>query len=137
MGRFAPTWTCFGYLRRLTYPVEMKPKSIHSPEYRALLEWLRKCRKKRDLTMRDVGPLLGLPHSWVQKTESGERRLDVAEYVRLCHVLGADPGEGLGVVEANLGPYTPAADASLKAVFGGKACVNMFEMTKLVSKHLS
>ncbi len=28
------------------------------------------------------------------------------------------------------------ADASLKAVFGGKATVNMFEMTKLVSKHL-
>ena len=29
------------------------------------------------------------------------------------------------------------ADAALKAVFGGKATVNMFEMTKLVSKHLS
>ena len=29
------------------------------------------------------------------------------------------------------------ADAALKAVFGGKAVVNMFEMTKLVSKHLS
>lgn len=29
------------------------------------------------------------------------------------------------------------ADAPLKAVFGGKAVVNMFEMTKLVSKHLS
>jgi chromatin remodeling complex protein RSC6 len=28
------------------------------------------------------------------------------------------------------------ADASLKAVFGGKASVNMFDMTKLVSKHL-
>ena len=28
------------------------------------------------------------------------------------------------------------ADATLKAVFGGKATVNMFEMTKLVSKHL-
>jgi len=27
-------------------------------------------------------------------------------------------------------------DAALKAVFGGKASVNMFEMTKLVSKHL-
>ena len=27
-------------------------------------------------------------------------------------------------------------DAALKAVFGGKATVNMFEMTKLVSKHL-
>jgi len=29
------------------------------------------------------------------------------------------------------------ADANLKAVFGGKSVVNMFEMTKLVSKHLS
>ncbi|MEK7194591.1 MAG: SWIB/MDM2 domain-containing protein [Patescibacteria group bacterium] len=29
------------------------------------------------------------------------------------------------------------ADANLKAIFGGKAQVSMFEMTKLVSKHLS
>ena len=29
------------------------------------------------------------------------------------------------------------ADDKLKAVFGGKSSVNMFEMTKLVSKHLS
>jgi upstream activation factor subunit UAF30 len=28
------------------------------------------------------------------------------------------------------------ADAKLSAVFGGKKSVNMFEMTKLVSKHL-
>jgi len=28
------------------------------------------------------------------------------------------------------------ADPALKAVFGGKASVNMFDMTKLVSKHL-
>jgi len=29
------------------------------------------------------------------------------------------------------------ADAKLKTVFGGKSVVDMFEMTKLVSKHLS
>ena len=29
------------------------------------------------------------------------------------------------------------ADANLKKVFGGKGTVSMFEMTKLVSKHLS
>lgn len=29
------------------------------------------------------------------------------------------------------------ADENLKKVFGGKTTVNMFEMTKLVSKHLS
>ncbi|MDD5217874.1 MAG: SWIB/MDM2 domain-containing protein [Candidatus Omnitrophica bacterium] len=29
------------------------------------------------------------------------------------------------------------ADDKLKVLFDGKACVNMFEMTKLVAKHLS
>lgn len=29
------------------------------------------------------------------------------------------------------------ADENLKKVFGGKATVNMFEMTKLISNHLS
>ena len=29
------------------------------------------------------------------------------------------------------------ADAALKVVFGGKAQVSMFEMTKLVSRHVS
>ena len=28
------------------------------------------------------------------------------------------------------------SDATLKAIFGGKSSVNMFEMTKLVGKHL-
>ena len=32
---------------------------------------------------------------------------------------------------------TIKADAALKVVFGGKASVSMFEMTKLVGKHLS
>ena len=32
---------------------------------------------------------------------------------------------------------TIRADAALKAVFGGKSSVDMFEMTKLVGKHLS
>ena len=29
------------------------------------------------------------------------------------------------------------ADSALKVVFGGKATVSMFEMTKLVSRHVS
>ena len=29
------------------------------------------------------------------------------------------------------------ADEKLKKIFGGKSVVNMFEMTKLVSKHIS
>ncbi len=67
----------------------------------------------------------------------------------LAEVVGKGPMARSGVVKAlwvyikknNL--QDPAnkrninADAALRKVFGGKATVNMFEMTKLVSKHLS
>lgn len=67
----------------------------------------------------------------------------------LAEVIGAGPMPRSEVVKAlwvyikkhNL--QDPAnkrninADEKLKKVFGGKATVNMFEMTKLVSKHLS
>ena len=48
--------------------------------------------------MRDVGEKLRLPHTWVGKIETGERRLDVAEFVRLCRALQADPHDGVDVV---------------------------------------
>jgi hypothetical protein len=35
------------------------------------------------------------PHSYVQKVEQGERRLDVVEYVWYCRILGIIPEEGL------------------------------------------
>lgn len=90
-------------------------KSIHSPEAKALRNWLRECREEGGLTMRELGPRLGLPHSWVGKVETGERRLDVVEYVRLCKAIGANPDEGLAKVANMLGPYKPAPPASLKA----------------------
>lgn len=67
----------------------------------------------------------------------------------LAAVVGAGPMPRSEVVKA-LWVYIKAnnlqdpknkrninADANLKKVFDGKATVNMFEMTKLVSKHLS
>jgi chromatin remodeling complex protein RSC6 len=69
--------------------------------------------------------------------------------VKLAEVVGAKPMPRTEVVK-KLWAYIKKnnlqdkknkrninADAALKAVFGGKSVVNMFEMTKLVSKHLS
>ena len=50
--------------------------------------------------MREVAVMLGVPHSWVGKVETGERRLDVAELVRLCRALKIDPHQGLAIVVA-------------------------------------
>ena len=48
--------------------------------------------------MRDVGERLGVPHTYVQKVETGERRLDVVEYVWYCQAIGILPHDGLDLI---------------------------------------
>ena len=77
-------------------------KTIHSPEYSKLLDWLRIERKQKKMTMRKLGEKLGVIHSWGGKIEQGERRLDIVEYLRICTALEIDPHEGLELVKKNL-----------------------------------
>jgi len=64
--------------------------------------------------MREVGIRMGISHSWVEKVEAGERRLDVEEFVRLCEVIHVEPERGIAIIKAAITPYT--ASSSLKAV---------------------
>jgi len=43
------------------------------------------------LSQIDVAATLGKPQSYVSKIESGERRLDVVEFVEFARALGSDP----------------------------------------------
>jgi len=52
-------------------------------------------RLEKELSMRDLALLIGEPHQFVGKIETGERRLDVFEYVQYCQALKIDPGKGL------------------------------------------
>jgi len=45
--------------------------------------------------MRAVAAKLNVPHSWICKIETGERRLDVCEYLALCQAIGCDFEEGM------------------------------------------
>ncbi|GAB1260340.1 hypothetical protein NBRC116495_10470 [Aurantivibrio plasticivorans] len=74
-------------------------KAIYSENYRRLVEWLKSAREARGWSMRDLGELIDEPHSFVQKVESMERRLDVFEYVQYCSVLGLNPADGLAVLK--------------------------------------
>lgn len=69
--------------------------SINTAEMHALLSWLRSAREAQGLSMRDLANRLGKPHSYVQKVEQGERRLDVVEYVWYCNSLNVKPETGL------------------------------------------
>jgi transcriptional regulator with XRE-family HTH domain len=70
-------------------------KTIHSKAYKVVRVWLVTMRHERRLTQRDLAVMLGVPHSWVGKIETGERRLDLIEYIRVCKVMDVDPHVGL------------------------------------------
>jgi transcriptional regulator with XRE-family HTH domain len=65
-------------------------KSTHTAEYAALRAVLTRLRREAGLTQRDLAGRLRVPHSWVAKVESGERRIDLVEFGWFCQGCGAD-----------------------------------------------
>jgi hypothetical protein len=49
-----------------------------------------------------------MPHSWIGKVETGERRLDVEEFVRMSRAMEIDAQKGLSILEAALPVVKPA-----------------------------
>ncbi len=68
-------------------------KSIFTPEYRRLREELRAIRAAAGLSQRDLATRLDVPHSWVAKVETGERRIDLIEFGWFCVGCDASPVE--------------------------------------------
>lgn len=73
-------------------------KSIYSPEMVSLRTWLKQERLNHNLTMRQLAERLDRPHSYVQRVEEGDRRLDVVEFVWYCQALNIDPTFGLQLI---------------------------------------
>ncbi len=73
-------------------------KSIYSPEMIAVRSWLRSERLRLGLTMRELAQRLDRPHSFVQRIEEGDRRLDVVEFVWYCQALGLNPQDGIDLI---------------------------------------
>jgi len=76
-------------------------KSLHSPQYARLVAWLKEQREYQELSMRDLAAKLDVPHSFIGKTEQGERRLDVLEYAYYCQALGLPPEQGFSIMASN------------------------------------
>jgi transcriptional regulator with XRE-family HTH domain len=66
-------------------------KSVHSPEHRAFRALMIEAREKSGLTQQVLAKRLGKPQSFVAKYETGERRLDLIEFVIIARAIGADP----------------------------------------------
>lgn len=65
-------------------------KAQHAPAYKHLPVFLKTMRKAADLTQRQLGVRLKKPQSWIFNCETGNRRVDVAEFIRWCEACDVD-----------------------------------------------
>ena len=72
--------------------------SVYSDEYQRVINALKKARKERGITQAQLAEALGKPQSFIAKIESGERRLDVVEFVHLARLVGVEPVRILEVI---------------------------------------
>jgi len=59
-------------------------RNVHSVAYKRFLKRLRQARLDAKLNQADVAKRLDKPQSYVSKSESGERRIDVVELADLA-----------------------------------------------------
>jgi transcriptional regulator with XRE-family HTH domain len=50
-------------------------------------------REKAGVSQRELARRLDRAHSYVGRIETGDRRLDLPEFIEWCELLGADPVE--------------------------------------------
>ena len=65
-------------------------KGIHDPRYRRVMEQLVEARAAKGLTQAAVAALLDKPQQYVSRYETGERRLDLFEFLDAANALGID-----------------------------------------------
>jgi transcriptional regulator with XRE-family HTH domain len=74
-------------------------KSAFTRKHEHFRVLLAEARKNAGVTQVALAKKLGRPQSFVSKFESGERRLDVIEFLDVARVLGVDPGRIIAELE--------------------------------------
>lgn len=69
--------------------------------YEILQKALVEARQSKCLTQTEIATRLGKPQSFVSKYESGERRLDVVEFLEVCQALSVKPNSILNKIDIN------------------------------------
>jgi transcriptional regulator with XRE-family HTH domain len=68
-------------------------KSQHAQSYLPVPPMLRRMREDAKLTQRDVAKRLRRSQPWVHKSEIGERRVDISEFLEWCLACEANAEE--------------------------------------------
>lgn len=74
-------------------------KTLQSPRHKALIEMLIAKREAINMTQADLAEHLGEYQSFVARLESGQRRVDVVEFIRIAEVLEFNPAKTLTALQ--------------------------------------
>ena len=80
----------------------MGARPQHTASYGRLRKLLRDWRIAAGLTQRGLAGKLKKPHSFVHRTEVGDRRIDPIEFIAWCEACGIDPAEEIAEVTSQL-----------------------------------
>jgi transcriptional regulator with XRE-family HTH domain len=75
------------------------PRTLTSARHKLLVELLTAERRGAGLTQADVAKALGRHQPFVATFESGQRRIDVIEFLELAEVIGFEPARLLKKVQ--------------------------------------
>ncbi|MEP1327089.1 helix-turn-helix transcriptional regulator [Pseudophaeobacter sp.] len=71
------------------------PKTLGDARQKALVTFIKMKRKEAGLNQVDVAKRLKVQQSLVARVESGQRRIDVVEFIQLADILDFDPSEAI------------------------------------------
>jgi transcriptional regulator with XRE-family HTH domain len=77
----------------------MGTKAQHHRHYSRVPTLLRELRDEAGLTQRDVGSRLKRPQSWVYNCETGNRRVDIAEFLDWCRACDVPAAKAIQRLE--------------------------------------
>jgi transcriptional regulator with XRE-family HTH domain len=80
--------------------------ALHTAEYRRFAAALAEARRASGLSQYALADRLGVPQFFISKYESGRRRLDVIEFLRIAQAIGIDPAEFLRSLGADIGAFS-------------------------------
>jgi transcriptional regulator with XRE-family HTH domain len=75
-------------------------QTLRSPRHQALAALLVQQRKKAGLTQAEVAKRLKRYQSFVASIESGQRRIDVVEFLDFADAIGFDPRSAIRKIAA-------------------------------------
>ncbi len=70
-------------------------KTLRSTRHEALIALIVKTRKRAGLTQTEVAKRLRQYQSYVARIESGQRRIDVVEFLEIAEAIGLDPRDAI------------------------------------------